>query len=736
MSLVKKIRKRDGVTVPFDQDRITKAILKAVVAVQGQDGVLSKKLSDKVVEKLEIRFGSTKVPEVEEIQDLVEETLMDNGQLSVMKAYIIYRYKHDLIREERKVVIGKPTQSKLTINALKVLKERYLLKDSQGKIVETPNDLFMRVARNIAKADRMYDRDADIKKLREEFFDMMVDLDFVPNSPTLMNAGMDLQQLAACFVLPIQDSMEGIFGTLKDAAIIHKSGGGTGFSFSRLRPRNANVKSTQGVASGPVSFLTVYNAATEVIKQGGKRRGANMGVLRIDHPDILDFINCKEKNDAITNFNISVGITEDFMKSVESDQDYDLINPATKEIVTRMSARMVFDMLVSAAWRNGDPGILFIDRINQDNATPALGEMESTNPCGEQPLLPYEACNLGSINLGNFVEEDKSIDWDRLKVIIHRAIHFLDNVIDMSRYPIPQITKVVRANRKVGLGVMGWGDMLIKLMIPYNSDEGVNKAEEVMSFIKKEADIASCNLAKKRGTFPNWTGSIFNKNSKYFKGEHLKLRNATRTTIAPTGTIGMIADASGGVEPLFALSYVKRVMDGKELFYVDKNFKKMLEKRGLYSKELMEKVINQGSISHIEELPEDIKRVFVVAHDISPEYHLKMQSAFQKYTDNAVSKTVNFSNEASIKDVENVYILAYKLGCKGVTIYRDGSKENQVMNLNVNLKREKEEKKNQGVADKPTGKKSDICPDCGGKMKFQEGCATCISCGFSYCSAS
>ncbi|MBU1975691.1 MAG: vitamin B12-dependent ribonucleotide reductase [Nanoarchaeota archaeon] len=647
----------------------------------------------------------------------------------VVKSYIIYRYKRSLIREEKEAIIGTPKKSKLSVNALKVLKERYLLKDLQGNVVETPDELFMRVAKNIARADKLYDKNADVKKTIKEFYDVMANLDFMPNSPTLMNAGTDLQQLAACFVLPIEDSMEGIFGSLRDAAIIHKSGGGTGFSFSNLRARNSRVKSTKGVASGPVSFLTVYNAATEVIKQGGKRRGANMGILRVDHPDVLDFINCKEKNDAITNFNISIGLTEDFMRHVENDEEYPLIDPSTKEIVNKLNAKMVFDMLVSSAWRNGDPGIIFLDRINVDNPTPNIGEIESTNPCGEQPLLPYEACNLGSVNLGNFVNDNKKIDLERLAKVIHTAIHFLDNVIDMGKYPLPMITRMVRANRKVGLGVMGWADMLVELGVSYNSEQGVKLAEKVMAFVKKESDEASSELAKKRGVFPNWNGSIFNKNSKFFKGQHMRLRNATRTTIAPTGTIGMIADASGGIEPIFALSFVKRVMDGKELLYVDKNFKKALDENNLYTKELMDKVINQGSIQHVEDIPEEIRKVFVVAHDITPEYHLKMQAAFQKYTDNAVSKTVNFSNEAMVRDVESVYMMAYKLGCKGVTIYRDGSKELQVMNLNMNLKKEKARKQDE----ESTVSEDDKCPECGSKMKFQEGCASCTSCGYSYC---
>ncbi len=721
MTKMIKIKKRDGRIVPFDQDKITQAIFNAARSIGGSDRTKAQELSNKVIELIKERFDGN-VPDVEQVQDIVEKVLIIEDHVKTAKAYIIYRQKHKEIRAAKTAVMGKAVQTKLSVNALKVLKERYLIKDLNGNIIETPDELFRRIAKNIAKADKNYDKKADLKKTTQEFYELMAKLDFLPNSPTLMNAGTDIQQLAACFVLPIEDSMEGIFGTLRDAAIIHKSGGGTGFSFNRLRPTNSVVKSTQGVASGPISFLTVYNAATEVIKQGGKRRGANMGILRVDHPDILDFINCKEKNSDITNFNISVAITDNFMKAVEKNADYPLKHKTSGEAVRMLNARSVFDMLVGAAWRNGDPGVVFIDRINKDNPTPAVGELESTNPCGEQPLLPYEACNLGSVNLGHYIV-DKKVDWERLKTTIHTCIHFLDNVIDMCKYPLKEITNIVNANRKIGLGVMGWADMLVQLGIPYNSNEGVKFAEKIMKFVKDESDNASEELAKKRGCFPNWKDSIYNKKSKYFKGKHVKLRNATRTTLAPTGTIGMIADASGGVEPLFALSYVKRVMDGKELFYVDKYFKKALEERGIYDEELMEEIVDAGTIQYMDKVPQQIKHAFVVAHDITPEWHVKMQAAFQKYTDNAVSKTVNFSHDATVKDVEEVYFMAFKTGCKGTTIYRDGSKDNQVLNLNMNLKKEKEDKK------------KGECPHCSGKMRFSEGCATCIDCGYSYCSS-
>ncbi len=1116
VKMVGKITKRDGRVVDFEKEKITEAIFKAAEAVGGKDKETAEKISDEVIKEVESKFKE-KIPSVEEVQDIVEKTLIEKGHATTAKAYIIYRQKRAEERKTKAAVIGKVVETKLSVNALKVLKERYLLKDDEGDVIETPNDLFRRVAKNIAHADLNYNI-KNAKDSEEKFYNLMANLDFLPNSPTLMNAGTDIQQLAACFVLPIEDSMEGIFKTLMHAAIIHKSGGGTGFSFSRLRSRSSRVKSTQGVASGPVSFLTVYNAATDVIKQGGKRRGANMGILKIDHPDILDFINCKEKNDAITNFNISVALTEEFVSAVEKNEEYSLIDPSNREEVTKLNATTVFDLIVAGAWRNGDPGIVFIDRINKDNPTPGLGNIEATNPCvigstliptelglirmeelykkysdggasivtdnrvpiqhgsggqkllmsnksegvtlrqitrvlnngkkkvvkivtksgyevvvtkdhkvfssnkewvkveelktgdkvciqsgagvfnsdkklkidfekinklskrmnlpaewskelgqvlgwlvgdgwlrdkdencragfvfgeedkklldyfkkilnkyynhnikeikrenrvfhlsyhgrgfveffkelgvkavsskykvvpesiftsteeavvgflqalftadgtigkkdkeirltssskkllkgvqllllnmgmkskiysrkysnskpftyktingedrvyhsdgfyyeliidglgrrlfldkigflnkkqdklarsvnfckkmvfedeivlikdcgeevvydltepetvsfitngivsldcGEQPLLPYEACNLGSINLGNFVK-DEGVDLERLKQVVHDCTHFLDNVIDMSKYPIPDIDKMVRANRKIGLGVMGWADMLVQLGIPYNSEEGIKMADKIMGFIKEEADKASVELAKTRGVFPNWKDSIYNKESKFFKGNHMEIRNATRTTIAPTGTIGMIADASGGVEPLFALSYVKRVMDGQELFYVDKNFKKALEENKICDEILLEKVIDKGTIENIEEIPEKIKRVFVVAHDITPEYHVKMQAAFQRNIDNAVSKTVNFTHDATVDDVKNVYMLAHKSGCKGVTIYRDGSKGEQVLNLNIDIKKEKKDKSK--------------CPECSGSMVMEEGCAKCHSCGYSVCS--
>ncbi|MAE42524.1 ribonucleoside-diphosphate reductase, adenosylcobalamin-dependent [Candidatus Woesearchaeota archaeon] len=605
------------------------------------------------------------------------------------------------------------TKLKLSNNSLQILEKRYLKKDKEGSITEKPEDMFKRVANNIALADakyllseeieelqkkqnkeyydivktkdfeRLLERNKKVKnhidKVEKEFYNLMIKSDFLPNSPTLFNAGRRLQQLAACFVLPVEDDLDSIFKSLHYAARISKSGSGTGFNFSHLRPKNEMIRSVTGFSSGPLSFMKIFDAVTEQIKLGGLRRGAHMGILRVDHPDIEDFITIKSEEKVLENFNISVAITDKFMKSLKRKKEYDIINPRTNKKGKEDSER-ILNLISEIAWKTGDPGVLFIDKINDENPTPEVGNLEATDSCGEQPLLPYEAANLGSVNLSNVVEKGK-IDFHKLEKIVIKAIHFLDNVIDMCKYPNPETNKIVKKNRKIGLGVMGFADMLVKLEIPYNSEKAIKVTDKIMRFIRKEADKASVELAKERGVFENWEDSIYNKESKHFKGNQLRLRNATRLTLAPTGSVSIIAGVSFGIEPLFALSFVRVLHDETEILNVNKNFEDIMKKNKLYREELMKYIAKKGSIQKIASIPQKIRDVFVVSYDIEPEYHVKIQSAFQKHVDNAVSKTVTLPKEATVEDVKNTYLMAYELGCKGISIYRFGSRDDQVLLL-------------------------------------------------------
>ncbi|OLS32923.1 MAG: Ribonucleoside-diphosphate reductase NrdZ [Candidatus Heimdallarchaeota archaeon AB_125] len=553
------------------------------------------------------------------------------------------------------------TTIELSKNALTVLEKRYLLRDENNKVIETPEDMFDRVASFIATTDEE----------KEEFLELMTSLRFLPNSPTLMNAGTALGNLSACFVLPIEDDMTSIFEAVKYAALIQQSGGGTGFSFTKLRPKNDVVKTTGGVASGPISFIEVFNSTTNTIRQGGRRRGANMGILRVDHPDIMEFITCKEDQTRFTNFKFSVALTESFMKSVEKNEDFDLINPRNNKAVGKMNAKEVFNKIVEMAWKNGEPGIVFIDRINQDNPTPELGEIESTNPCGELPMLAWESCNLGSINLLQHISKRK-IDWDLLEKSVRAAVRFLDNVIEKNNYILPKIEEMTKANRKIGLGIMGFADMLIKLRIRYDSEEGLLAASKVMDFVQKTARDESSNLGKERGNFPNFNKSIYRE-----KIEHL--RNATVTSIAPTGTISLIAGCSSGIEPYYALAYTRNVLDGKKLLEVNPIFEQELKNLKLHTEDLLEKVSSSNTIQGLDDIPEELREIYVTSHDINPEWHIKMQAAFQKYNDNATSKTINFASTATKEDIAIAYMFAYTQGCKGITVYRDGSRKYQVL---------------------------------------------------------
>lgn len=700
-------------------------ILKIVVADAESMGLRDRDriewLTSRVIERLEQQSAlpgleplvvrsrrSTKprLPSGAEIQAMVEQILAEDGRAApgpTPKKEEIPMAESNTPIEPK---VGIKNGIDLTDNARQVLEKRYLKKDKKGKPIETPEEMFRRVAHAIAGAESLYDAKADVKAREDEFYRLMTDLEFLPNSPTLMNAGRELGQLSACFVLPVEDSMESIFDAVKNTALIHKSGGGTGFSFSRLRPEKDRVGTTGGVASGPVSFMRAFDTATDVIKQGGMRRGANMAILSVDHPDIMRFITAKENPNVFTNFNLSVAVTTKFMEAVKSGSDYELINPHSGEVTGKLNAKEVFDKIVASAWKTGDPGIIFIDRINEKNPTPHLGRIESTNPCGEQPLLPYESCNLGSINLARMLRKKKSplagyeIDYKRLERVVRSAIRFLDNVIDVNNFPLPEIAAMTRSTRKVGLGVMGFADMLLQLGIPYDSEAAVAVATDVMRFINEEALKTSVELGAERGTFPAFKGSVYDVSG------GPKVRNASRTTIAPTGTLSIIAGCSSGIEPLFALSFTRNILDGANMVEANQVFEQAARKGGFHSEELMQKLATGTRFHDVEGIPDDVKRVFVTAHDIAPEWHVRMQAAFQKSTDNAVSKTVNFAREATQEDVAKVYQLAHELGLKGITIYRDGSREAQPMSTKSADKENKPEAPASGLTPRRRPKKT------------------------------
>ncbi len=696
MSMANHSRKHPG---SVNRSQIARIVFDNAAAMGIRNRRLVERLTTQVIERLE-KAQAEYLPTLPGMEELVDkrarrqQRLPTEAEIEAMVMEVLNTEKPEQEVEpemETNIEVTTPRENMsatgLTDTARQVLERRYLKKDAQGNVVETPEDMFHRVAHAIAAAELIYNPKANAKAIEDEFLKLMSGLEFLPNSPTLMNAGRELGQLSACFVLPVDDSMESIFDAVKYTALIHKSGGGTGFSFSRLRPQNDTVGSTGGVASGPVSFMRAFDTVTDVTKQGGTRRGANMGILNVDHPDIETFIEAKQNSHALTNFNLSVALTADFMEAVKAEKDYDLINPRTKEVVGQKNAKEVFDKIVDMAWRTGDPGIVFIDRINQDNPTPHLGKIESTNPCGEQPLLPYESCNLASINLAKmvrFTDGKAEIDRAKLARTVRTTVRFLDNVIDANKFPLPQIEEMTKKTRKIGLGIMGFADMLVMLGVPYDSKEALGIAQEIMAFIQIEATKASEELGKERGLFPAFKGSV------YDKPGGARVRNATRTTIAPTGTLSMIAGCSSGIEPLFALSYTKTVLDGTPFIEVNPYFETAARNGGFYSEELMKKLAEGAHLDEIKDIPENIKRIFVTAHEITPEWHVKMQAAFQHSTNNAVSKTINFPQSATREDVARAYMLAYDEGLKGITIYRDRSRDTQVLTTGKKEKAEEE----------------------------------------------
>ncbi len=760
---VTKIRKRDGQIVSFNPEKISSAIWKAVQAVGGTDKARADELAQQVVKIIDKEFNNYRTPTVEDVQDTVEKVLIENGHAKVAKAYILYRQERTKIRDEvRELLSGRLTRMKsLSLNALRILAGRYLLRDLDGHVIETPEEMFERVAIAVADVEEKYEKSAqEIEKIKKEFWEVMASLEFLPAGRTITNAGASTRLVSNCIVLHIEDSMDGIFTTLRDASLLQQAGSGLGFPFHLLRPAGSAAVRSRGVASGPVSFLRVYDKAFGVIKQQG-RHGANMCVMSVKHPDILEFIHCKAHEGDIRNFNISVAVTDDFMQKVlENDpnpwmcewrgqemlprrierDEYDVVLTTKEE---RITPREIMEEIISAAWRNGEPGIIFLDEVNRTNPVPGLGRIEACNPCGEQFLHDGDVCNLGSINLEKFVENG-TVNWDRLRFVVRTATRMLDDVIELTDFPVDKVNKVFRGNRRIGLGVMGWADMLIELGIPYNSDEAMLLAEQVMGFINENAHKMSQELAEEKGVFPNWEKSVFYPN--------IKMRNAALTCIAPTGSISMICDVASGIEPYFALVYQKsQVMGGQSLYYINKHLEKVLREQNLYSEKLIEQIEREGSVQNIPGIPEDIKKIFVVSLDIKAEDHVRIQAAFQKHNDNSISKTINLPNDATKEDVLTAYLQAWQTGCKSITVYRSGSRQKEVLHL-VKEESGKMEEQIQptheeeriirpvevGVGQLKSVTKSAMnqltnCPECQGILMHQEGCVTCPNCGFSAC---
>lgn len=779
MAPVTQIKKRDGEVSSFNAAKISHAIKMAFIAVGNDNFKLIENLTEQAINVLNNKFEGKGVPSVEDVQDIVEIILIHNDLPQVAKEYILYRQQHANQRDRQKQILnGLTTSLPYTENALKVLAKRYLQKDADDKVIETPEQMLDRVAATLSAVEKRYGKtDAEVEELRQDFYDILTRFEFTPAGRTMTNAGTELPVVANCIVLNIEDSMDSIFGTLKDASLLQQQGSGLGFPFHTMRPAGDRTRKSRGVASGPVSFLRVYNKAFGVIKQQN-RHGANMAVMSVEHPDILEFVHCKAKEGEIKNFNISVGLTNRFMKAVDSEDpspwkalfkgveynprriyrdENDTIIDIKEEVMT---AKELFQEIIAAAWSNGEPGCVFLDKVNETNPLPGLGRIEACNPCGEQFLHDGDVCNLSSINLERFVDDSGNILWKRLDHVTRMAVRMSDNVVDITNYSADKVNKVSRDNRRIGLGIMGFADMLYKMGIGYNSEEGLATAEKVMGFINASAHKMSQELAEEKGVFPNYDKSIY-------AAKGIKMRNAALTNIAPTGTISMMFDISGGVEPYFALAYhYKNVLGGEvDLTYVNKHLKAALEKNGCFTEDIMEQIISEGSLQNVPGVPDEIKRIFVTSMDISAESHIKMQATFQKHCDNAISKTVNFRFDATKDDVLRGYIMAWKAGCKGCTVYRDGSRQLQVLNLNKDKKKEEPAKDpNAGIdsdqlmhsavkvptiglastssAPKPhsapMGKKevmaSGKCPDCGEHIQISEGCYTCVACGSSACS--